>query len=305
MVTRSQRAVDMLVSILDLEEIEVNTFRGRSPQDERQRVFGGQVAGQALVAAGRTIAGRNVHSLHAYFLRPGDPSIPILYEVDRIRDGKSFATRRVVAIQRGAAIFHLSASFQKPEQGLEHQLPMPQAPDPESLPDGDARMQSLLKRIPPDKVTKEMKAWLERPRPIDIRHVNPAKNPFQPEKRPPRQMVWVRANGRLPDAPLLHQCVVAYASDMTLLDTATLPHGIPWAFMNPDYQMASLDHAMWFHRSFRADEWLLYAEESPSSSGGRGFTTGHMFTQGGRLVVSVAQEGLIRPLGKAKDQLAR
>jgi len=302
---RAQGEVDMLVSILDLEEIEVNIFRGRSPQEDRQRVFGGQVAGQALVAAGRTIDGRNVHSLHAYFLRPGDPSIPILYEVDRIRDGKSFATRRVVAIQRGEAIFHLSASFQKPEPGLEHQLPMPDAPDPETLPDGDTRFQSLLKRIPPDKMTKEMKGWLERPRPIDVRHVNPAKNPFEPGKRPPQQMVWVRANGRLPDANLLHQCVVAYASDMTLLDTATLPHGIPWAFMNPEYQMASLDHAMWFHRPFRADEWLLYAEESPSSSGGRGFTTGHMFTRDGRLVVSVAQEGLIRPLGDGKRQLAR
>jgi acyl-CoA thioesterase-2 len=295
----------MLVSILDLEEIEVNIFRGRSPQEDRQRVFGGQVAGQALVAAGRTIEGRNVHSLHAYFLRPGDPSVPILYEVDRIRDGKSFATRRVVAIQRGAAIFHLSASFQKPEPGLEHRLPMPEAPDPETLPDSETRMQSLLKRIPPDKVTKEMKSWLERPRPIEVRHVSPAKNPFEPEKRPPRQMVWIRANGRLPDIPLLHQCVVAYASDMTLLDTATLPHGIPWAFMNPEYQMASLDHAMWFHRPLRADEWLLYAEESPSSSGARGFTTGHMFTRDGRLVVSVAQEGLIRALGARTAQSAR
>jgi acyl-CoA thioesterase II len=294
------RALDLLISILDLEEIEVNRFRGRSPQDERQRVFGGQVAGQALVAAGRTVDGRVVHSLHAYFLRPGDPSIPILYEVDRIRDGKSFTTRRVVALQRGEAIFHLSASFQKPERGLEHQLPMPEAADPDSLPDAETRIRSLAKRIPPDKLTKEMKAWLERPRPIELRHTNPPKNPFEPEKRPPRQMVWFRANGRLPDFPLLHHCIVAYASDMTLLDTATLPHGIPWAFMNADYQMASLDHAMWFHRPFRADEWLLYAEESPSSFGARGFTTGHMFTRDGRLVVSVAQEGLIRPVGRAK-----
>ena len=291
----------MLVSILDLEEIEVNIFRGQSPQEDRQRVFGGQVAGQALVAAGRTIAGRDVHSLHAYFLRPGDPSIPILYEVDRIRDGKSFATRRVVALQRGAAIFHLSASFQKPERGLEHQLPMPQAPDPETLPDAETRLQSLLKRTPADQMSKQMKAWIDRPRPIDVRLVNPVKNPFQPDKRPPRQLVWIRANGKLPDVPLLHQCVVAYASDMTLLDTATLPHGIPWAFMNPEYQMASLDHAMWFHRPLRADEWLLYVEESPSSSGARGFTMGHMFTRDGRLVVSVAQEGLIRPLGKTQS----
>ena len=297
--SRPQTAVDVLISILDLEELEVNTFRGRSPQDERQRVFGGQVAGQALVAAGRTVEGRAVHSLHAYFLRPGDPSIPILYEVDRIRDGSSFTTRRVVAIQRGKAIFHLSASFQKAEAGPEHQIPMPEVPDPESLPDTERRMQSIMKRIPSEKMTKEMRNWLERPRPIDVRHVNP-NNFMKPEKRPPRQMVWFRANGRLPDLPLLHHCVVAYASDMTLLDTATLPHAIPWAFMNPNYQMASLDHAMWFHRDFRADEWLLYAEESPSSGGARGFATGRLFRRDGTLVVSVAQEGLIRPLQRAQ-----
>ena len=302
----SQQAVDSLISILDLEELEVNVFRGQSPKEERQRVFGGQVAGQALVAAGRTVEGAVVHSLHAYFLRPGDTRIPILYEVDRIRDGTSFATRRVVAIQRGKAIFHLSGSFQKPEPGLEHQIAMPDAPDPETLPPGERRMQSLLKRIPEGKLTKEMKAWIERPRPSDLRLVNPSKTPFEPEKRPPRQMVWLRANGRLPDSPTLHQCVVAYASDMTLLDTATLPHGIAWAFMNPDYQMASLDHAMWFHRPFRADEWLLYSEESPSSSGARGFATGHIFTRDGRLVVSVAQEGLLRPVGAAiRAQLAK
>ncbi len=302
----SQLALDSLISLLDLEELEVNVFRGQSPKEDRQRVFGGQVAGQALVAAGRTVEDRIVHSLHAYFLRPGDTKIPILYEVDRIRDGTTFATRRVVAIQRGKAIFHLSGSFQKPEPGLEHQAPMPDAPDPESLPSSERRMQSILKRIPSGKLTKEMKSWLERPRPIDMRLVNPAKNPFEPEKRPPRQMVWLRANGRLPDTPLLHHCIAAYASDMSLLDTATLPHGIPWAFMNPDYQMASLDHAMWFHRPFRADEWLLYAEESPSSSGARGFATGHMFTQDGKLAATVAQEGLIRPVGAAiRAQLAK
>ncbi len=292
---RAQKALDQLIEILDLEELEVNTFRGRSPLENRQRVFGGQVAGQALVAAGRTVEDRIVHSLHAYFLRPGDTKIPILYEVDRIRDGKTFTTRRVVAIQRGQAIFHLSASFQKPESGLEHQVEMPEAPDPETLPDQERRTQSILKRIPPDRLTREVEDWLRRPRPIDVRHVAP-QSPFKPEKRAPRQMVWFRANGRLPDTPFLHHCVVAYASDMTLLDTATLPHGIAWAFMNPKFQMASLDHAMWFHRPFRADEWLLYAEESPSSSGARGFATGHLFTRDGKLVVSVAQEGLIRPL---------
>jgi len=293
-------ALDDLIDLLELEQLEVNLFRGLSPDEDRQRVFGGQVAGQALVAAGRTIDGRAVHSLHAYFLRPGDPSIPILYEVDRIRDGKSFATRRVVAIQRGEAIFHLSASFQTPEPGLEHQLPMPQAPDPESLPDTESRMRALLKRLRPQQRTKELRAWIGRPRPIDVRVVDPPHDPFSPGKRPPRQLVWVRARGRLPDAPLLHHCVAAYASDMTLLDTATLPHGISWAFMNPSYQTASLDHAMWFHRGFRADEWLLYSQESPSSSRARGFATGHMFTRDGRLVVSVAQEGLIRPVGETK-----
>jgi len=302
----SQLALDSLISLLDLEELEVNVFRGQSPKEDRQRVFGGQVAGQALVAAGRTVDDRIVHSLHAYFLRPGDTKIPILYEVDRIRDGTSFATRRVVAIQRGKAIFHLSGSFQKPEPGLEHQIPMPDAPDPETLPSSERRMQSILKRIPSDKLTKQMQSWLERPRPIDMRLVNPAKNPFEPEKRPPRQMVWLRANGRLPDTPFLHHCIAAYASDMSLLDTATLPHGIPWAFMNPDYQMASLDHAMWFHRPFRADEWLLYAEESPSSSAARGFAMGHMFTRDGKLAVTVAQEGLLRPVGAAiRAQLTR
>ncbi|HTF35935.1 MAG TPA: acyl-CoA thioesterase II [Myxococcota bacterium] len=282
----AQKALDELVSLLDLEELEVNIFRGRSPKEDRQRVFGGQVAGQALVAAGRTVEQSVVHSLHAYFLRPGDPKIPILYEVDRIRDGKSFTTRRVVAIQHGAAIFHLSASFQRPEQGLEHQIPMPETPDPEELPAGKGR----FAKAPPD-LPEEMRKWLQRPRPIEIRPVEPMEY-FRPEKRPPHQRVWIRADGKLPDDLMLHQCVVAYASDMTLLDTATLPHAISW--FDPRFQMASLDHAMWFHRPFRADEWLLYAQESPSASGARGFTQGRLFTRDGTLVVSVVQEGLIR-----------
>jgi acyl-CoA thioesterase II len=282
----AQKALDELVSLLDLEELEVNIFRGRSPKEDRQRVFGGQVAGQALVAAGRTVEQSVVHSLHAYFLRPGDPKIPILYEVDRIRDGKSFTTRRVVAIQHGAAIFHLSASFQRPEQGLEHQIPMPETPDPEELPAGKGR----FAKAPPD-LPEEMRKWLQRPRPIEIRPVEPMEY-FRPEKRPPHQRVWIRADGKLPDDLMLHQCVVAYASDMTLLDTATLPHAISW--FDPRFQMASLDHAMWFHRPFRADEWLLYAQESPSASGARGFTQGRLFTRDGSLVVSVVQEGLIR-----------
>jgi acyl-CoA thioesterase-2 len=283
-------AVDGLIEILDLEELEVNIFRGRSPQENRQRVFGGQVAGQALVAAGRTVARGAVHSLHAYFLRPGDPAKPILYEVDRIRDGRTFTTRRVVAIQHGNAIFNLAASFQPDEAGPEHQLEMPAAPDPDSLPGLDERIAQLKNTLPPEALE-----WLTRDRPIEVRPVVPG-NPFQPTKRPPRQLVWIRASRRLPDDPLLHQCAVAYASDLTLLDTAALPHAIAWN--DPGYVMASLDHAMWFHRPFRADEWLLYAQESPTAHGARGFTMGHLFTRDGRLVASVAQEGLIRPVGQ-------
>jgi acyl-CoA thioesterase-2 len=281
-----QKALDELVSILDLEELEINIFRGRSPKEDRQRVFGGQVAGQALVAAGRTVEQGVLHSLHAYFLRPGDPKIPILYEVDRIRDGKSFTTRRVVAIQHGEAIFHLSASFQRPEPGLEHQIPMPKTPGPEELPAGKGRFAKIPQEMPED-----IRKWLQRPRPIEIRPVEPL-DYSKPEKRPPHQRVWIRADGKLPDDLMLHQCVVAYASDMTLLDTAILPHAI--TFFDSRFQVASLDHAMWFHRPFRADEWLLYAQESPSASGARGFTQGRLFTQDGILVVSVVQEGLIR-----------
>lgn len=282
----SQAALDELISILDLEEIEVNVFRGRSPQEDRQRIFGGQVAGQALVAACRTTEDRIVHSLHAYFLRPGDPKIPILYEVDRIRDGKSFTTRRVVAIQHGRAIFHLQASFQIPEDGLEHQRAMPDAPRPDELESGKGGRNKIIDDLP-----EEVRKWWLRPRPIEIRPVNPV-HPMRPQKRPPRQQVWIRADGRLSDDPLLHQCVLTYASDMTLLDTATLPHAVSW--WDPRFQMASLDHAMWFHRPFRADEWLLYDQDSPSASGARGLTSGHLYTEDGRLVVSVVQEGLIR-----------
>ena len=283
-------ALDELIALLDLDELEVNIFRGRSPQEQRQRVFGGQVAGQALVAAGRTVERGIVHSLHAYFLRPGDPAAPILYLVDRIRDGHTFTTRRVVAIQHGQAIFHLSASFQPDEAGPEHQIAMPAAPDPDTLPTYAARIAPMLERVP-----DEVRRWLTRDRAIEVRTVD-AIDPFHPVERPPRQLVWIRTNGTLPDPLLLHQCVVAYASDLTLLDTATLPHAIPWN--DPRYMMASLDHAMWFHRPFRADEWLLYAQESPAAHGARGFTTGHLFTRDGTLVVSVAQEGLIRPVSR-------
>jgi acyl-CoA thioesterase-2 len=289
MVAGMQAAVDGLVTTLDLEELELNVFRGRSPKEFRQRVFGGQVAAQALVAAGRTVEHGGVHSLHAYFLRPGDPNIPILYQVDRIRDGKTFTTRRVVAIQHGRAIFHLSASFQPEEAGPDHQMPMPEVPAPESLPTFEERMGPALDDLPP-----EVRRWLTRDRPIETRAVEWA-NPFKPVPRPPRQHVWIRVSGTLPAGPLLlHQCVVAYASDLTLLDTTTLPHAIAWN--DPRYMMASLDHAMWFHRPFRADEWLLYAQESPSAAGARGLCMGHLFRRDGTLAVSVVQEGLVRPL---------
>ncbi len=234
-----------------------------------------------------TVARGSVHSLHAYFMRPGDVAAPILYLVDRIRDGRTFTTRRVTAIQHGQAIFALSASFQPPEEGPTHEIPMPDAPDPETLPTFEQRMAPLVAGRP-----EAVRQWMTRDRPIDVRPVEFV-DPFHPVPRPPRQLVWIRAAGRLPDDPLLHQCVVAYASDLTLLDTATLPHAIAWN--DPAYIMASLDHAMWFHRPFRADTWLLYAQESPSAYGARGFTMGHLFTREGRLVVSVAQEGLIRP----------
>ena len=273
-------ALDALITLLDLEPIEENIFRGESPKEERQRVFGGQVAGQALVAAGRTVERGRPHSLHAYFLRLGDPRAPILYEVDRIRDGRSFTTRRVVAIQHGRAIFNLSASFHVHERGLEHHAPMPQAPDPESLPTWRERMAEWADRLG---------EWYEQPRPIDWRYVSPPARHREP--REPRQQVWLRAEGQLPDDPLLHACIVAYASDMTLLDTVVLPHGIAW---DDDVQMASLDHAMWFHRPFRADDWLLYDLYSPSASGARGLATGSIFRRDGELAVTVIQEGLIR-----------
>jgi acyl-CoA thioesterase-2 len=280
------RALDDLVALLDLEPIEVTIFRGRSPDEKRQRVFGGLVAGQALVAAGRTINNdgrptRAVHSLHAYFLRPGDPTVPILYEVDRLRDGRSFTTRRVVAIQHGKAIFNLSASFQVHEEGVDHQASMPDVPAPETLPTFEARFAPIA---------DQLGDWYTRPRPIEIRHITEPTRLTAPARLAPTQQVWMRAHGRLPDDALLHDCVVAYASDMTLLDTTHRPHGL----MFEPASMASLDHAMWFHRPFRADEWLLYDQYSPSASGARGLATGRIFSRDGRLVVSVVQEGLIR-----------
>ena len=281
------RVLEELLGLLDLEELEVNIFRGRSPRnDGRERVFGGLVLGQALVAAGRTVEERVAHSLHAYFLRPGDPSIPILYNVDRIRDGRSFTTRRVVAIQHGRAIFNMSASFQIEEPGLEHQAEPPDVPDPEDLPGRPELAEQFAHELPARVVD-----WLKQERPIEERYAGPAYF-FKPEKQPPKHEIWFRASGPLPDALALHQCFLAYASDFSLLDTSTLPHAV--SFLDGTLLSASLDHAMWFHRPFRADEWLLYAQDSPSASGARGFNRGSIFTRDGRLIASVAQEGLLR-----------
>jgi acyl-CoA thioesterase-2 len=280
------KALDDLVDLLDLESIEVNIFRGVSPDESRQRVFGGQVAGQALIAAARTVdSGRPVHSLHAYFLRPGDPLVPILYEVDRIRDGRSFTTRRVVAIQHGKAIFNLQCSFHRPEPGLDHHIPMDtDIPGPLELPGFAARMEPYREKLGD---------WLDRPRPIDTRYVDRLPGEHRDRPQEPEQRVWLRADGTLPDDPVLHACIVTYASDMTLLDSTLLPHGISgWG--HDKVQMASLDHAMWFHRPFRADEWLLYDQTSPSTSDARGLAMGQIFTEDGRLAVTVVQEGLIR-----------
>jgi acyl-CoA thioesterase-2 len=281
-------ALDDLLRLLDLEPIEENIFRGVSPQEPRQQVFGGQVAGQALVAAGRTVARGRVHSLHAYFLRPGDTRVPILFEVDRIRDGRSFTTRRVVAIQHGKAIFNLSASFHVDEPGIEHHIPMPQGlADPGTLPTVAEMMAPHRHRL-----GEQGDWWLHR-RPIDVRYAEPLlPPPLRDGVRAEHQRVWIRADGELPDDPLLHACVVAYASDMTLLDTTVLPHGRNWG--DGTLMGASLDHAMWFHSDFRADQWLLYDQDTPAAGGARAFARGSIFTRDGRLVVSVAQEGLVR-----------
>ncbi len=281
-------ALDRLVDLLDLEQIELDIFRGRSPEDRRQRVFGGQVAGQALVAAGRTVpADRQVHSLHAYFIRPGDPAIPIIYIVDRVRDGRSFTTRRVSAIQHGKTIFTLSASFHHPEPGPSHAAPMPQVPPAESVAPMVERLEKLFGAPAP--------AFF-RNNPIDLRFVGPLTVEAQrdPALRADHNHVWLRADGELPDDPLLHVCLMTYASDMSLLDSVLLRHGLSW--MDGRTSGASLDHAMWFHRTFRADRWLLYAQQSPASGGARGLARGEVFTQEGDLVVSVVQEALIRTI---------
>ncbi len=281
------RDLDFLVDLLDLEPIEVNIFRGLSPDEDRQRVFGGQVAAQSLTAAGRTVDSGRPHSLHSYFLRPGDPSIPILYEVDRIRDGRSFTTRRVVAIQHGRAIFNMSASFHVDESGLTHQFAMPDVPPPETL-------ETLATRLEPYR--DALGDWFERPHPIDQRHIGEL--PFvHGSGKEPVQRLWIRADGELPDNPLLHAAIAAYASDMSLFDTMLAPHDVKWD--DGDFMGASLDHCMWFHREFRADDWLLYDMDSPVAYGARGLARGFLYTRSGELAVSLVQEGLMRLVPRA------
>jgi acyl-CoA thioesterase-2 len=281
------KALDQVLALLDLEQIEVDIFRGRSPEGERrQRVFGGQVAGQALVAAGRTVPeDRPVHSLHAYFIRPGDPTVPLIYLVERVRDGRSFTTRRVTTIQHGKTIFTLSASFHRDEPGVEHADPMPDVPPPDAIATTAERMEKLF--------GPSVREWYDG-NPIDIRHIGPLS--FEAERDPSlrttRNMVWLRVDGDLPGDPLLHVCLMTYASDMTLLDSVLLAHGLSWA--DGRTTGASLDHAMWFHGPFRADRWLLYAQDSPVARGSRGLARGEVYTSDGDLVVSVVQEGLVR-----------
>ncbi len=284
------QSVDELIALLDLETLEEGRYRGRQPDTALQRVFGGQVAGQALVAAARTTgAGRLVHSLHAYFLRPGDTRVPIVYDVERTRDGRAFSTRRVVARQHGVEgppIFYMSASFQAPEEGLDHQDPMPEVAPPDECPElGD-----VLARL-----TKRPRAeWDREWAALDVRYAGDTRSDGELDRtaHPAQSRVWLRAAGPLGDDPAVHAAVLAYASDLTLLSASVLPHGT-W-IGDPRLQPASLDHAMWFHRPLRADEWLLYDQVSPSASGGRGFATGNLFAADGRLVATAVQEGLVR-----------
>lgn len=288
------KKIDDLVAILDLERIEHNIFRGSSPQDGRQRVFGGLVIAQALVATARTVPDRPPHSLHGYFVLGGDPSVPIVYEVTRIRDGGSFTTRNCIAVQHGRPIFSLSASFQKIERGLDHGMPMPLVKTPDELPDIDEVSARYGDRLPqPIRKWFEYDSLIER-RPVDLTRWLDAEH----ASRDPFQYIWFRAAGRLPDDPAIHRAVLAYLSDMTLLDTALIAHGRK--IYEDEIQAASLDHALWFHRDFRADEWLLYAQDSPSMSGARGLTRGLIYSLDGRLVASVAQEGLLRVVAPKK-----
>ena len=280
------RLLEDLIKVMTLERLEMNLFRGESRDVGSPQVFGGQVLGQALVAATATAENRAVHSLHAYFLRRGDFNSPIVYEVDRALDGKHFSSRRVVAIQHGRQIFNMSASFQTAEPGLDHQISMPQVPTPESLPDMESHYRGAADSLPP-----AARRLLEQKRPFDFRPVHPP-DPVRPEKLAPCKYIWFRAVDAVGGEEALHRCLLAYVSDFHLLDTALKPHGV--SVINPKLVIASIDHAMWFHRSVRVDEWLLYAIDSPSASGARGLTRGSVFARDGRLVASASQEGLIR-----------
>ncbi|MEP3524274.1 MAG: acyl-CoA thioesterase II [Hyphomicrobiales bacterium] len=278
--------VDDLLEILNLETLEHNLFRGKSPNVGWQRVFGGQVIGQALVAASRTVKDRSVHSLHCYFMRPGDPKVPIIYDVDKIRDGRSFTTRRVVAIQHGKPIFSLSASFQIAEDGYDHQIDMPDIPQPEDLPNEAELKEKYLAFAP-----QNVKDYWSRPRPIEVRPVS-LEHYVSNKKLEPAQHIWIRTTSPVPDDQLRSSAVLAYFSDMTLLDTSLYAHGT--SIFDQQLQVASLDHAMWFHRKADFSDWILYTQDSPSASGARGFTRGSLYTRSGTLIASVAQEGLIR-----------
>ena len=292
------RLLEDLIKVMTLERLELNLFRGESRDIGSPQVFGGQVLGQALVAASATVEGRDAHSLHAYFLRRGDVNSPIVYEVDRARDGNHFSTRRVVAVQHGEQIFNMSASFQTPESGLEHQLAMPQVPAPEDLPHLESLLKDVLPRLPPD-----MRRILQQKRPFEFRPVEPPSflrpqtSSSQPVSSPPassspHRNLWFRAVDELPDDDALHRCLLAYVSDFYLLDTAMIAHGI--SHLQTKLTIASIDHAMWFHRRVRVDDWLLYSTDSPSASGARAFARGSVFARDGRLVASTCQEGLVR-----------
>jgi len=290
-------SVAALLSLLELERLEVDLFRGRQPDTQRQRVFGGQVAAQALAAASQTVPPElSAHSLHAYFLRPGDTAIPIVYDVERIRDGRSFDTRRVVARQHGASIFFLTASFHLREIGFEHQDVMPDVPGPEHCP----TMGDLFRKITG---RADDRSWEREWAALDVRYAGDSRpgGELAGDAEPARARIWVKASGEVPPDPMVNTCVLAYASDLTLLGVSLVPHGV--LVISPQIQPASLDHTMWFHRPFRVDEWLLYDQHSPSASGARGFALGRVFSRDGRLVASVAQEGLIRPLGEARAAL--